>query len=207
MTLVALSPEERAFLEQLMTSTPHAQALRRAQGLVWLADGESPPAVARRLRVTRQTVYNWVSRFVYHRPGNLLQGVTPGVRSGRPRTVHGVIDPLIAQVIDGDPRALGYRSTVWTASLLAQYLWEEHDITVSRQSVSAAIDRVGLRWKRPRHCLARRSPTWRQAKGGSSVGCGHARALLSSCSTKRSSWKLPPSTIAMAGEGNKWKCL
>lgn len=141
MTLVALSPEERTFLEQLMTSTPHAQARRRAQGFLWLADGESPPAVARRLRVTRQTVYNWVSRFVYHRPGKLLQGVTPCVRSGRPRTVHGVIDPLIAQVIDGDPRARGYRSTVWTASFLAQYLWEEHDITVSRQSVSAAIDR------------------------------------------------------------------
>ena len=174
-----------AFLEQLMTSTPHAQALRRAQVLLWLADGESPPAVARRLRVTRQTVYNWVRRFERHRTSDLQQGVTTGVRSGRPRTVHGVIDPLLAQVMDGDPRVLGYRSTVWTASLLVQYLWEEHDITVSRQSVSAAIDRLGLCWKRPRHCLARRSPTWRQAKGGSSTGYGHAPAPSSSCSTKR----------------------
>jgi transposase len=185
MTLVALRPKERAFLEQLMTSTPHAPPLRRAQVLLWLADGESPPAVARRLRITRQTVYNWVSRFEHHRTGDLQQGVMPGGRRGRPRTVHGVIDPLIAQVIDGDPRALGYRSTVWTASLLAQYLWAEHDITVSRQSVSAAIDRLGLRWKRPRHCLARRSPPWRQAKGGLSGGCGHARARSSSCSMKR----------------------
>lgn len=185
MTLVALSPEERAFLEQLMTSTPHAKVLRRAQVLLWLADGESPPAVARRLRVTRQTIYTWIRRFECHRTDDLQQGVTPGIRSGRPRTVHGVIDPLIAQVIEGDPRALGYRSTVWTASLLVQYLWEAHDITVSRQSVSAAIDRLGLRWKRPRHRLARRSPTWRQAKGGSSTGCGHAPALSSSCSTKR----------------------
>jgi transposase len=185
MTLVALSPEERAFLEQLMTSTPHAQALRRVQVLLWLADGESPPTVAKRLRVTRQTVYNWVSRFEHHRTGDLQQGVTTGVRSGRPRTVHGVIDPLIAQVIEGDPRTLGYRSTVWTASLLAQYLWEDHDIPVSRQSVSAAIDRLGLRWKRPRHRLARRSPTWRQAKGGSSGGYGLAPAPSSSCSTKR----------------------
>jgi transposase len=116
MTLAALSPEERTFLEQLMTSTPHAQVLRRAQVLLWRADGESPPALAQRLRGTRQTVYNWSRRFEHHRTGDLLQGVTPSVRSGRPRTVHGVIDPLIAQVIDGDPRALGYRSTVWTAS-------------------------------------------------------------------------------------------
>src|SRR4029450_6563393 len=182
MTLVALRPKERAFWEQLMTSTPHAQPLRRAPVLLWLADGESPPAVARRLRITRQTVYNGVSRFEPHRTGDLRQGVMRGGRRGRPRTVHGVMDPLIAQVIDGDPRALGYRSTVWTASLLAQYLWAEHDITVSGQSVSAAIARLGLRWKRPRHCLARRSPPWRQAKGGLSGGCGHARARSSSCS-------------------------
>jgi transposase len=107
MALVALRPKERAFLAQLMPSTPHAQTLRRAQVLLWLVDGESPPAVARRLRSTRQTVYHWGSRFAHHRTGDLRQGVTPGVRRGRPRTVHGVIEPLIAQVIDGDPRALG----------------------------------------------------------------------------------------------------
>ena len=32
--------------------------------------------------------------------------------------------------------------------------------------VSAAIARLGLRWKRPRHVLAARPEHWRQAKGG-----------------------------------------
>lgn len=93
----------------------------------------------------------------------------PGSRSGRPRTVHGIIDPLILEVIDRDPRDLGYRSTVWTAPLLRQYLQEVHHLVVSRPSVSFAIDRLGLRWKRPRHDLARRATTWRQAKGGSNA--------------------------------------
>jgi hypothetical protein len=83
--------------------------------------------------------------------------------------VHGVIDPLIIEVIERDPRELGYRSTVWTAPLLRQYLQEIHHLDVSRPSVSLAIDRLGLRWKRPRHGLARRPATWRQAKGGSNV--------------------------------------
>jgi transposase len=87
-------------------------------------------------------------------------------RSGRPRTAHGIIDPLIDAAIDTDPRELGYRSTVWTAALLQAYLSEEHQIEVCSKSVSFAIARLQIRWKRPRHRLALRPGTWRQAKGG-----------------------------------------
>ena len=87
-------------------------------------------------------------------------------RPGRPRVGGGGIDPRIAQVIDTDPRDLGYNSTVWTAPLLVRYLQDHHDIKVSRKTVSRAIARLGIRWKRPRYQLALRPETWRQAKGG-----------------------------------------
>src|SRR5512135_2941499 len=77
-----------------------------------------------------------------------------------------LIDPLIEAVIDQDPRTLGYHSTVWTAALLLRHLKRAHGIEVSRKSVSLAITRLGLRWKRPRHQLALRPETWRQSKGG-----------------------------------------
>jgi transposase len=73
---------------------------------------------------------------------------------------------LIAEVIDSDPRDLGYHATVWTAPLLREYLKQVHGIEVSRKSVSLALDRLRVRWKRPRHQLALRPRTWRQAKGG-----------------------------------------
>jgi hypothetical protein len=53
---------------------------------------------------------------------------------------------------------------------LRQYLEDVHDLSVSRQSVSLALVRLRIRWKRPRHHLALRTPTWRQAKGGSNAG-------------------------------------
>ena len=77
---------------------------------------------------------------------------------------------MIAEVIDTDPRNLGYHSTVWTAPLLGEYLKQVHGIEVSRKSISLAIARLRFRWKRPRHHLAQRSETWRQAKGGSNAG-------------------------------------
>ena len=76
-----------------------------------------------------------------------------------------------------DPRALGYRSTVWTAPLLTQYLRDTHDLTVSRQSVRLALDRLDVRWKRPRHRLAPRSPTGRQGNGGANGGSEDVPAL------------------------------
>src|SRR5262249_44187803 len=88
-------------------------------------------------------------------------------RSGRPATALGIIDPLIDAVIDLDPRGYGYRCTVWTAPLLVRYLEEVHAIETSRQSVRRALERLGIRWKRPRHRLGLRPDTWRQAKGGS----------------------------------------
>jgi transposase len=169
MTLITLSPQEREDLEALAVHTSRAQELRRAQAVLWLNTGEGVSEVAARLRVTRQTIDNWVQRFQQRREHDLPGRLTADPRSGRPRTAHGGIDPLLLEVIDRDPRELGYRSTIWTAPLLLYDLEERHHLRVSRKSVSLAMARLGLRWKRPRHDLARRPATWRQAKGGSNV--------------------------------------
>jgi hypothetical protein len=82
------------------------------------------PEVSVRLWVTRQAVYKWVACFRMRSALDMAARIVPEKCSGRPRTVHGVIDPLIMEVIERDPRELGYRSTVWTASLLRQDLRE-----------------------------------------------------------------------------------
>jgi transposase len=169
MPLITLSYREGKALANMVVRTKTAVHLRRAQALLWLDAGERLPEVATRLRVSRRTIYNWVARFRGSPTLDLTTRLSDGIGTGRPRTAQGIIDPLIRAVIDRDPRELGYRSTVWTAPLLTHDLAAQHSIAVSRQSVSLAIARVGLRWKRPRHDLARRALTWRQAKGGSNA--------------------------------------
>ena len=100
-------------------------------------------------------------------PPKCYTGLLPWkLRQGRPPSALGIIDPLIADVIDTDPRKLGYHATVWTAPLLREYLDQVHGIAVSRKSVTFAIARLRMRWKRPRHQLALRPEHWRQSKGG-----------------------------------------
>jgi transposase len=166
MASTLLSDRLRGELENLVTHTPLARERSRAQALLWLADGESVEQVAELLQVSRQTVYNWTERFQQREGLDLRARLLDAPRSGRPPTAMGIIDPLIEAIIDQDPRELGYHPTVWTAGLLIHHLGRVHGIEVSRKSISAALARLGIRWKRPRHQLALRPETWRQSKGG-----------------------------------------
>lgn len=161
---------ERRQLLNLLDHPHDARQLRRAQALLWLHDGQPVLRVAELLRVEPRTVYNWVYAFCGRTDLGALDRLRDAPRSGRPPTARGVIDPLIDAAIDHDPRAYGYRATAWTAPLLQRYLEEVHGIATSRKSVSRALDRLGIRWKRPRHRLGLRPDTWRQAKGGSKTG-------------------------------------
>jgi transposase len=166
MIILKLSAQERKRLQALAARTSDAAVLRRAQALLWLASGHGIEDVTQRLCVCRRTVYYWVEQYEAREADDLAGRLSATPRSGRPRTAHGIIDPLIDSVIDTDPRAAGYRSTVWTAGLLRQYLSESHHLAVSQRSVSYALSRLGISWKRPRHQLALRARYWRQAKGG-----------------------------------------
>lgn len=174
--LLKLSYKERNILESILATSEDTKQFQRAQALLWLEEGQPPQEVADLVRVSRQTIYNWVGRFQQQPYLDPAQRLLDAPRSGRPRTACGIIEALIDAIVDGDPRDRGYCSTVWTAGLLKQYLARSHQLEVSLRSVSYALERLGISWKRPRHVLARRSPTWQQAKGGSSGGLVHANA-------------------------------
>ena len=174
-----LTYREHYRLEEIAARTTDARILRRAQALLWADKGESPEAVGERLGVSRRTIYYWHEHFQTRRGLDLQSRLADGTRSGRPRTALEIIDPLLEAVLDQEPRTLGYRATVWTAPLLQHYLQAVHNIQVSRPSVSLALGRLRVRWKRPRHQLALRAPRWRQAKGGLNGGWRSGNARLS----------------------------
>ena len=169
MSTFQLNPHDRRELQNLLTLGPLAKEHCRIQALLWLAAGEPPSRLADLLGVSRRTIYYWAERFQERQGLDLLDRLADGPRCGRPPTVCGIIDPWIAAVIDQGPREFGYRYTGWTNALLRDYLEQVHHTTVSRKSVSLALSRLGIQWKRPRHELALRSATWRQSKGGSNA--------------------------------------
>jgi len=179
MTSIELTGSERLILQCLAAHSDDARLVQRAYALLWLDDGESLADIAERLCVSRQSVYNWISYWEDRAEQEISQRLSDAPRSGRPPTAKGIIDPLIDEILDSDPRSFGYRSTVWTAQLLVHYLSDKHRLNVSDDSVRLAIIRLGVRWKRLRHHLGLRDPRWRQAKGGLKRGSKGANAASS----------------------------
>jgi len=143
MSLLALSSKERGVLEEIITPTALTNEVRRAQALLWLDDGESPQTIAERLHVSRQTVYNWVTRFKRQRgAADIPSCLADEKRSGRPGVFPPIIDPLIGDVIDREPLEFGFESHHWTPTTLTHYLRDVHHIPVCRASVSLALRRL-----------------------------------------------------------------
>ena len=144
MSLLALSPQERGELEGFLTPLALTNKVRRAQALLWLDAGESAETVAARLGVSRQTVYNWATRFKERRNQcDIPTRLTDDKRSGRKRSTAQLIDPLIGAVLGHDPHEFGYCAPRWTPTLLERYLRNERNVIVCRRSVSLAMQRLG----------------------------------------------------------------
>lgn len=156
MTVFTLTSQEREALKRIASGPALTPIARRAQALVWLAEGRSIQEVARKLAVSRQTIYNWIDSLQQRRSGtDLATCLADKPRSGRPPcrvrvTPLGIptaIDPLLASAIAQDPRVFGYRSILWSVKLLRQYLYEIHKVKVSAANVRSALARLETRWQ------------------------------------------------------------
>ena len=169
MAVIVLSSAGRRALEAIVARPRDGRQYRRAQALLWLAAGERPTAVAQRLRVHRDTVYAWATRYRQRGRQRVPARLRDGARPGRPRRLGGRVERVLVAVLETDPQSQGYRAAQWTTPLLRRYVREQQALAVSAVTVRRCLHRLGYRWKRPRYVLARRSRYWRQAKGGSSA--------------------------------------
>ena len=161
-----LASRARQRLREIARTSADAQQVRHAQGLLWLHAGSPVEAVAQRLGVNRRTVYYWVAQYQARQDAPVAERVGVGQRSGRPPLELRVAQKVIQRVWSRDPRRYGFRALVWTVPMLRCQIERQTGQAVSRSTVRRALRRLRYRYKRPRLVLARRSTTWRQAKGG-----------------------------------------
>ncbi len=126
--------------------------------------------MAWRLGVSRQTVYDWVAMFAKRRGKPVERRLRDRPRSGHGPKKRQVVVEVMEQVMVTGPRVIGYASPLWTSPLLRHYCRRTKGVEVSGRTIRRTLRGLGYRSKRPRCVLARRSPSWRQAKGSSSGG-------------------------------------
>ncbi|HKB01907.1 MAG TPA: helix-turn-helix domain-containing protein [Gemmataceae bacterium] len=185
MPILSLTVRERTELEHLARTTADADQLRRINALLALDSGQGASQIARTQRVGRSTIYEWAHRFLEHRRSDLGAATTTRTAPGRSRELRDRVVGRVDELLVGPPAGLGYRHTNWTTDLLVEQLRRE-GVKASDTTVRRALHEAGYRWKRPRFVLSRRSPTWRQAKGGSGGASRHGSGRRSSSAMPRS---------------------
>jgi transposase len=139
-----MAADERAELAKLARSRKtEARVVERALILLALADGEKPAHIARRLGVTRITVYGRLRRF--NRVG--LRALHDEPRSGRPATYTADQKAEVIAAALTRPDDLGLPFGCWTLDRLAAYLAEHKGIPIRRSRIDELLQAEGLRWR------------------------------------------------------------
>jgi transposase len=157
-TPVMLTAEERTTLEQWSRRPKTAQALaQRARIVLGCTAGETHTALARRLRLTKQTVGKWRARFLATR----LDGLLDEPRPGAPRTVRDVeVERVLTHTLETTPSDATHWSTrsmanacglsrstvhrIWRAFALQPHRTETFKLSKDPLFIEKVRDIVGL---------------------------------------------------------------
>jgi transposase len=140
----ALTSEESAEIERLARSrTASARLVERARMIRLSAGGRRPPAIARELGVSVETVRQRLKRF----DERGLDALADAPRSGRPATyTPEQVGEVLAAALT-DPKALGLPFASWTLDRLEAYLNEEKGLAIKRTRIDDLLLGEGLRWR------------------------------------------------------------
>jgi transposase len=134
-------------LRQLTRTDPDPRVRRRAHALLLVAFGHPVAAVARLFETAPNRVRAWRSRF--------LAGGRPSLadepRTGRPPKLDAAALAFLEEALEAGPQAYGLPVTIWSIRDLREVLAARLGIRVCAATVHRAVQRLGYRYRRPRH--------------------------------------------------------
>jgi transposase len=151
----AMSTELRArqeTLRQLSRTDPDPRVRRRAHALLLLSEGHAVVAVARLFATAPHRVRTWRSRFL----AGGRQGLADEPRTGRPPKLDSAALAFLEEALEASPQTYGLPVTVWSIRDLRAVLAHRLGVQVCPTTVHRAVQRLGFRYRRPRHDLRHR---------------------------------------------------
>jgi len=138
-----------AGLRALARSSRDGKQVRGLLALAAIYDGGTRSDAAQLGGVRLQTVRDWVLRFNATGPDGLIDTPPPG---GVP-LLDDAQRRALAQIVESGPIPASHGVVRWRLIDLAQWVWDEFEIRVSKQTLSRELRAMGYRKlsARPRH--------------------------------------------------------
>jgi transposase len=136
-------------LRALARKTKNAAQARRLLALAAIYEGGTRTEAARIGGVTLQIVRDWVVKFNAHGPEGLVDRKPPG----QPSRLSDHHRHHLIQMIETGPIPAVHGVVRWRLVDLIQWLWEEHRLPISKQTLSREVRALGYRKlsARPQH--------------------------------------------------------
>ncbi len=139
-------------LRGLTRTDPDPRVRRRAHALLLVAEGRTVAAVARLFETGPNRIRAWRARFL----AGGRRGLADEPRSGRPPKLNAAALAFLAEALEASPQAYGLPVTVWSIRDLREVLAARLGVRVCTATVHRAVQRLGYRYRRPRHDLRHR---------------------------------------------------
>ena len=158
-----LTTEEIETLTQGLRS-PSAFTVRRSQILLISHERQKPQAIAQSLHCSDQTVRVAIHAFNQEGLGSLAE--KSHARHDQSPMIDESSCERLQELVRLSPRTFGYETSVWTRPLLAQQLHQEGHTTseVGVTSISNALARVGISWRRAKKWIHSPDPHYDHRK-------------------------------------------
>jgi transposase len=140
---------DAARLRALAKQSRDAAQTRRLLALAAIYDGGSRGEAAQIGGVGLQTVRDWVLAFNAEGPAGLIDGKAPG----KPPLLDAEQRRALAQVVEAGPIPAAHGVVRWRLIDLAQWVFDQFAISISKQTLSRELRALGFRKlsARPRH--------------------------------------------------------
>ncbi|MDP9363810.1 MAG: winged helix-turn-helix domain-containing protein [Chloroflexota bacterium] len=138
-------------LRRLARTDPDPRVRRRAHALLLVAEGHPVAAVARLFETGPSRVRAWRTRFV----SGGRTGLADEPRTGRPPKLDAAM-AFLTEALEAGPQGYGLPVTVWSIRDLREVLAARLGVRVCAATVHRAVQRLGFRYRRPRHDLRHR---------------------------------------------------
>jgi transposase len=127
----------------------NAAQARRLLALAAIYDGATRTEAARIGGVTLQIVRDWVVKFNAAGPDGLIDRKPPG----QPSRLNDTHRAALAAMVENGPIPAVHGVVRWRVVDLCQWVWEEFQVSIARQTLSRELRKLGYRKlsARPRH--------------------------------------------------------
>jgi len=144
-----LNEQQLGEIEQAIRHDKRPEIRQRCSAIHLLHLEYKPEQAARMLAVSIPTIYGWIKR--WQQDG--VEGLANKPKSGRPVKADEGYIQMLEQVLEQEPKDLGYEFVIWTVERLRQHLEKKTGIELSEPRLRALMKEKGYRYRRPKYDL------------------------------------------------------